>query len=454
MLFLVLLSICLIACNFLVVSKSAGVHVALGSSIIASFCFPSYWKVTVANIPISVQSGACIACLMIYLILGGSLRFRMSLGDLAIGALAITAAVSDGWLHGGGAVAVATAYGEWILPYAAGRYAFGSISGFSHARFQIAAAILCMLTTHAIDLAFNRNIAFELTSWIDPSWIAPPRAKRFGIVRSAGLTEHPIFYAGALMALLPIAVTTSAVDRQTRTTKRYLISMISLGLLAASLSRGAVVAMIGALLFLLSTSTRRMAASVTVAILISVAAGWLFWPTVRSAWMSTGDHSERERLIIIDGKATRHSSSLARVRAFEVYGKAAARAGLFGYGTGVFATSPPNLPFLPKEAMASETIWTIENSYLLILLRFGYIGLTCFALMIVSACAIPLATRDADLRRHLLLFATSSLSIAFLLGTVYPSYQIVFPMLFLNGLGNALIDPNMGEARMAPLERS
>jgi O-Antigen ligase len=430
------------------------VHVALGSSMIVSFCFPCYWKISIATIPISVQSGACVACFVLYLALGGSLRFRLSLCDVAIGAMAIAEAVSDGWTHKGGASSVATAYGEWVLPYAAGRYAFGSISRYSKARFQIAAALGCMFLVQFVDLTMGRNLAFELTTWFESSWMEPARAKRFGLVRSAGLTEHPIFYSGVLMALLPIAVTASAKDRWTQTTRRYVGFCVALGVLVASLSRGAVLAVIGSLVFRLAVASLKRFVIVSISVFALTFVGWAFWPKISAVWMATGDFSDRERIVIIDGEASRHSSSLARLRVFDVYGKAAARAGLFGYGTSAFATSPPNLPHLPVESMATETVWTVENSYLLILLRFGYVGLTCFVLLVLSAVLVPWSTRDLDLRRHLLLFATGSFSIALLLGTVYASYQIIFPMLFLMGLGNGLIDPNVAMRRKVPLERS
>jgi hypothetical protein len=76
--------------------------------MIATFCFPCYWKVSIATIPISVQTGACVACFVLYFALGGSLRFRLSLCDVAIGAMPIAEAFSDGWTHKGGVTAIAS----------------------------------------------------------------------------------------------------------------------------------------------------------------------------------------------------------------------------------------------------------------------------------------------------------------------------------------------------------
>jgi len=52
------------------------------------------------------------------------------------------------------------------------------------------------------------------------------------------------------------------------------------------------------------------------------------------------------------------------------------------------STFPPNIPGLPPEVKAREILGYVDNSYLLIGLRFGIIGCTFFSLLIVTSIGI------------------------------------------------------------------
>ena len=441
MLALVLIPLIIVCANFVLMFRRTDPAIALGSSMILSFAFPSYWAVEILGAPISITTASAVVCLIMYLAVGGKLWCRVSICDVAVNAVMLTHIAAD-FQHEGPA-AIPRAYGEWLLPYAAGRYALGSVSRMKHARIHIAIALGSMLLIHALDLVAGQNIAFEITQAFT-DWEAPMRAKRYGLVRSSGLAEHPIFYAGALMALIPVAVLASMKDRMDQPVWRYLaVGGVSLFVFIL-LSRGAVAATLVTLLVVVSTLNNKIRIGLAAMLLIGGGLAYANWSTVQDLWKKTAERADSERVVVIDGEATTHSSTLARLNVFKVYGRAAWRAGAFGYGTAAVTGFPPNLPYMPKEADAAKTVWTIENSYLMLLLRFGFVGLSAFSLMVLSACTLPLFVRDPNLRRHAMILAAGCLSVSLLIFTVYPDYQIILPFLFLIGLQNALVDSKIG----------
>lgn len=441
MLTLFLSSLAVIAVVFAILRVVGGVRTALGGAMLSSFCFPSYWQIEIAQSPISVQTGAAVMTLLMYLATGGSLRFRMTACDLAVGFMVTIAFISDGLMHEGGILTLVRSYGEWMLPYGAGRYAFGSVSSLRPARWIAGAVVGVAAAIWVIDLTAQMNVGFELTQSLD-RWEAPRRAMRFGWVRSAGLTEHPIFFSGMLMSLLPIGVITLCRNRQFDPTVKYLVGAAVLMIVCLTLSRAAVVALAITMVLGVALRFRRSRIPMTILGVLAIGLGVAFESQLWTWWAVTGDRSDqRQSMIVIDGEATVHSSSLARLRVYDVYGRAALRAGLLGYGTTAVTGFPPNLPYLPKEAMAIETVWTVENSYLLLVLRFGYVGLAAFLVLVASPVVLTMTQRDLELQTHLRVIMLGLVSVSVLLFTVYCNYQMVFPYLWVLGIMNALADP-------------
>lgn len=426
--------------------------IALGATVLIGFFFPTYWEINVLGLPITVQTLSAIIGLFGYTLSGGSLRFRLTICDLAVGTVLLAHVASDCLIHGGGWMTPLFAYGEWMLPYASGRYALGRISAYYQLRFITIALMIYLGVLFVVDVVGGVNVLYDITSgWT--GWEAPLRAKRFGLVRSAGTTAHPIFFSGMIIALSPVIALSFCRNRTIRPGWIYGVSLGVLLLVTLLLSRAAVIAVLVAALASLLFRSRRSRPVVAVGLVAAIVLVTLNRDTALQIWQKTGGRTDdRKQVVVVDGEKTLHNSSLARLRLYDVYGTAALRAGVFGYGTSSVTGFPPNLPYLPKEALAIKTVWTVENSYLLMLLRFGWVGLAAMFMLTLSPIAMTAGQPDMELREHLWCLTASILGIAVLLVTVYSAYEITFPWLWLLGLASALMDPRVPSTR--PIHRS
>ncbi len=69
----------------------------------------------------------------------------------------------------------------------------------------------------------------------------------------------------------------------------------------------------------------------------------------------------------------------------DVYKIALRRAGLLGFGTEAVSGFPVRLPVGPQEVETLHTLRMIDNTYVLLTLRFGYLGVLCWSLAAVLA---------------------------------------------------------------------
>ena len=71
----------------------------------------------------------------------------------------------------------------------------------------------------------------------------------------------------------------------------------------------------------------------------------------------------------------RYSMAFNRIYVFRVYGVAIQKAGLFGFGTEAVTGFPINVPLGQQDLETLREIRTVDNAFLLMGLRFGYLGL-------------------------------------------------------------------------------
>jgi O-antigen ligase len=146
-------------------------------------------------------------------------------------------------------------------------------------------------------------------------------------------------------------------------------------------------------------------------------------------------NEDRGRLIQIDGEMTSMTGGLTRLLIFQVYGRAAAYAGLLGYGTTATNDFPPDVPYIyvPKETL--KRVHSIENAYLLITLRFGFLGLAFFTGILLTgigtALMSPLQTSSAPLMQGI---ASVLAVVALVLLSVWFSYICAFAVLWTVGV--------------------
>src|SRR5262249_7842415 len=101
----------------------------------------------------------------------------------------------------------------------------------------------------------------------------------------------------------------------------------------------------------------------------------------------TTKQEEREalyRTVTINGKTRPYTGTRSRIYAFELYQPALMQTGLFGFGTNRTTGFPINVPLRPGDEGALMQMPTVENAYLLMALRLGWLGLAAFGASVAA----------------------------------------------------------------------
>lgn len=434
------------AAIYFVLKRRFGCATALGGSVLAGFAVPGYWDLQLFDLVLPGRSLSIAGILLLFLVTGGSLRFRFKLVDLAVGIVLAIAIASDVFVHGRPWHHAFMLYAEWMMPYGAGRYAMGNQAAFDKIRPLIYFVAVSWIVVWAIEIYSEMNLWQTLTGIIDPSWEVQRRKGRFGIVRSYGQTMHPIFFAAQWLAILPIAALST--QRNVIEDRRgwLVVACFIFAVSAILLSRAAVVVSMATAMLIVAWMKPKVWFAY-VALLLGVVIFAVTSPDrLTSLWMQTGGRTDQRQTIVeVNDELVTHSSTRARYRMLEVYGKSAQRAGFLGYGSEATSGFPPNIPHLPKEAQATEEFWTVDNTYLLMVLRFGYLGLAGFVFLVISPVLMICLQPNLDLRRDAWIMYAAPGMIAVLLLTVYCDYEILLPLMWTLGLTTSLCDARIGD---------
>ena len=411
-----------------------GPQVALGAACIAAMLAPRWYELTLFGLPWDLRTLiATIGLTGILIHPRGKIRSPLVLLDGLIAAFVLTHVASDTlnvefspWLP-------LRAYGEWALPYVAGRLAVRNgldIAGI----MPWAIGVLLAMSGLAIFEAVARINLFDVL-FGPPLEVAgqekfPRNVLRIGFLRSLGPTEHAIFHGLVQLCLLPW------VWAAARSERLQVIGWIAVvvGILgiAATLSRGPV---LGAML--------------AAGFLLSVWSKWIRWPFVTVIVAATiavvampeqtltlvGKTFDQDRFrtdVEIDGERHEMSSTLARYLILKAYWPAVQNAGPFGFGTEATNQFPPRVDPMPE---AKRELRAPDNAYLMLTLRFGWIGTVLLPLLLAAAMWTGVRlSEDRSLLGLPAALAAALFGIAAAIATVYPSYDYVFEMLFAVGV--------------------
>jgi hypothetical protein len=154
-----------------------------------------------------------------------------------------------------------------------------------------------------------------------------------------------------------------------------------------------------------------------------------------------GQESRQQHLVrlTVDGDQVHYSGTLHRLLLFDVYRSAMRQASLFGFGTDRTSTFPVRVPMGDVKAEAMRLFWTIDNHFILLQLRFGWLGAACFvALLLSSAIYSWQATASLGAEADVLFAAMAGLFAGLLvvLAVEWMSYDYGFAVLWSAGIAN------------------
>lgn len=443
--------LCLCTLTGIVVGLRSGWSNSLGVAMATSFLAPVWVELNAFGIPINIRTSVAIIFLLGFCIHSAARVFKpWSITDFLIAGLVIWHVCCD-YYHGESVVmASAVALGEWALPYMAGRNAFLHRESLVKLAPWFTFSAIVLATAAIFESLTGVNVWDHfLVSFADGvDDVTRPSTKRYGLLyRATATTRHPIFLGVILVLMIPWLVATLELIRNSG--RRIAWSVVSIGIVAlgiiATVSRGPMLELIAVagLVAAIKFTWVRWAILPLVAIscLALVVAPQ---KTLDSVEALTGDVVNRP-VLKIDQKAEIFSSTRGRLMVTELYWPALMAAGPIGYGTEDTSGKHPNLPYQAKYRQLYNQLESIDNSWLYLALRFGWVGLIIFACLYCSVIATAWKTNltaSTYLYPNGTLFTTTIIATlvatAIQILTVYTAYDFMFWIIFQFGVVESL----------------
>lgn len=407
-----------------------GVGVAMAIALLSA----SWFEMTIADLPISVATATAVVVLSVMSICNPKVLLSpVGMIDLVLGTLVLWHVLVDVSFGGGILPTAAQAYGEWMLPYAAGRYAMVQSEALAKLSPWFVGAILVISIAAIFESLTSINLWSVLFHEVDDS-VRRPTDKRYGVLyRAIANVRNPIFLGIFLLTLLPWTIAyaeSDPSDSKRRLLGRGSLAMLILGILA-TVSRGPVLALIVMAAFVLSVSNR----IARYVILACVLVGGLVVATnfERVVDLLDAGVNDKGAIMEIDGEAEVYDGTRHRILILKIYTPLIAKGGARGYGTVATTGFPPNIPGLPEDPRARKRLGIVDNSYLLTGLRLGYVGVGLLILLLICTGVSAMLMREtASTYLHpttsavMVGFSASTLAVATASFFVYCDYDYFF----------------------------
>lgn len=419
------------------VARFRGPSIAVGAVALLSCLVPTWCKTELLGFPLEVRLAATIGALSCYLLHPQS-KYPLRLGiiDFLMLLLLTLNVLSDSLNDGFTWKIFARIYGEWCVPYFAGRLAFqgnGALRNLAPYGLFVAIVLCTFATVEAITAIHPWELIYgqRLDDRIPRTMI------RLGLQRAWGPCEHPIYFGMMLLLFLPWLFRSLHV-KAGHLLIRLGVSIVGpLGVMA-TVSRAPILLLSVYPIVFAYFSYPKARMYLVVLIIASIIGGFAAKDQVLTLLHDFGGEklNGSAKQIIVDGQKVEKTSVMTRVYLLQVFRRAVVRAGVFGFGTESVSTFPVRIPVGPEDSSALKNVWAIDNTYLLLTLRFGWFaGIIFFGAIVMSGYSWIKRTaihHERDIATCVYLGA-ALFAVALGLFTVWMPQDISYPLLFLMG---------------------
>jgi len=263
---------------------------------------------------------------------------------------------------------------SWFVPYLFGRLiATSDVVEDNSAVLRVSITVVCVLAVWGIiESVCGFNPVNTLLGRPDYGV-----SYRWGLRRAEGPLLHPIHFGNMMLMLFPwtLEAARRGFSGQGPSWWRFAPVVGFLGTFS-SLSRGPILGLfivLGVVIYLRLPRLRPLLVNVGmlgVAVLMMNFSG-----AVDALHKSSGEKQEwGEYIVAIDGDEYEYTGTNHRLLQFLVFRPALENAGLFGFGT--WGIKPKHIAYIEPPLRAK--FWSIDNHYILMTLRSGYLGLGLF----------------------------------------------------------------------------
>ena len=442
------LSVILVAFVWLYLLIRKGPVAALGAAVVLSFAFPVWIKIDIAGLPINIRTAvAAITMLGYALHPQGKILSPLTLLDCCVAMMWICHVTADSFATGLTFALPFGAYGEWALPYVAGRFAIRDKQSLKWIEPWVVGVLLLVGVSACFESLTKVN-PFEFVFGNRPTELASRNATRFDLKRAFGPTTHPIFSGMMIAILMPwlVCMWQSFESRRMRGFTVFAGAIAFAGAwMTGSRTSWLTILVAAALALALRFKVLRWPLGLSMAIAIGGFAAFPYEVTdAISRWTGGGD---KQRLIEIDGETVVTSSSRSRLHVFGIYSEALIKGGPFGYGSQATTGFPPRIPGMEGTFKSANLPEMVDNGYILLTLRFGWVGCACLVILFLTAISTGLSLHFEH-SDHLFPGVVACLLVVvagFSLLLVFMSYDFGLPLLWTIGVLSGLASARTGE---------
>lgn len=425
---------------FLVVAALAGwvrgKEGTLGIGLFLSLLSPTWLFVDINGTPVDARSAVAATLMIAFCIHSGKqIRSPLVALDWMVAAMTVWHFCAE-CSHSGYSVGLAAgAYGEWALPYVAGRFAVMHTGAIARLIPWVLGIVAVLVLPMLYEMISGVNLWEQIFGPVD-DLVKRYRGRRWDLIfRAMGNTRHPLFIAAILTLLIPWCLALAATVHNQ---KRWLgISGACASLLGiiATASRGPLLSLLIATAFGVAIRSRKVAV-VLVVLLAILFAGFVWKPDAILGQFDRLTGVDSAKAMEVDGSVELYSSSRNRFWVWRIYGPLVPKGGLFGYGTDAMSTFPPNIPGLPARAETREQFGIVDNSIILTGLRFGIPGSVLLTLLVVAGIWNSITqqrlvqTTLGDLESRYLMYGGCGIVALFIqFNLIFLSYEYAFWLL-------------------------
>lgn len=370
---------------------------ALGIVIPIAFLFPVWVMLpvfgaregTIVGTGIDLRVGIGAAGLALYCCFWKKATYPFSLVpcDIAMIGLVVVHVASDLINQGPSWDIPAHLFGEWWLPYVGGRVAFQFRRDISE-YWKVLAVVSMGLAFLAISEAFTNVSLPEMIFGERPTEGVDRIHTRWGIRRAYGPCLNPIYLGVLQLILLGWTVDVFLRVLRNRASVVWVVApVLSLVGIICTGSRGPLVGLVIAavgMLFNLRPKLRVPIMGVAgLAAILLVANRNYVLESLES--LAGENRASRSSVIVINENKEQFTSARSRFLLVELYSIAMKRSGLLGFGTEAVTGFPVRVPLGPQEVETMKRIRFVDNTYVLMTLRFGYSGVFFFTAALIAA---------------------------------------------------------------------
>lgn len=434
--------LCLLWC---VVARFCGPQRAMGCQVIVACLVPTWAQLDLADsLWLDCRMAATVFGLVAYCFHPkATFPWRLGWLDASMISLLVIHIVSDidntGWTW----AIPFRVYGEWCVAYLAGRLALQNLEDFRY------------LTPWAISVAIFLALGsiFEAVS-SDHPWEALYGERKYdgidrgatrwlGMTRAWGCCAHPIYFGFLQVLFLPWLLRAWHRTLVQPSNSGWFMACVPLLGVAGVFCTGSRAALGAYLLVMLLGLLAYVPTMRIVFLLVALVAAPLAYMErgrVIDTITRMGERVNENRKIEIDGRQQQMTYTATRWMLVKVYWKALVDASWLGYGTDAISGFPVKVPVGAVDPETLKEVPYIDNQFVLMTLRFGWMGVTAFtvALLLAAVAWFQRSTTIEGSHAAVSFYVGGTiLAVAAGLLTVWMPHDIGFPLLWWMGAGSS-----------------